>query len=143
MSTHTLNHPATADLDAWRADLLDAAAANDIAAHLAACTECAQAANVSERLHRLAKTASPELERQLRVRRRTALATPARRAAMSAPRWALAASVSAMALGLALYLGTGEKPSGQGLEGDVYADVDFYLWLAERDEQANDARNPS
>ena len=143
MSTHTQTHPATADLDAWRAGLLDAATAADVASHVAACADCAQAANVTDRLHRLAKTASPELERQLRVRRRSALATPARRAAISAPTWALAASVSAMALGLALYLGTGDKANAPSLEGDVYADVDFYLWLAERGERPSDAHNPS
>lgn len=143
MSTQTQDHPLTADLDAWRAGLLDTAAAGNVAAHVAACLHCAQAANVSDRLHRLAKTASPEIERQLRVRRRSALATRPRRAAIFAPKWALAASVSAMALGLALYLGSGDKTNPPALEGDVYADVDFYLWLAQRDEKSDDARNPS
>lgn len=141
MNMHIPHHPATSDLDAWRADLLDAPAAQNVADHVAACPACAQAASVTDALMRVA-TASPELERQLRVRRRTALATPARRGALS-PKWAVAASMSALALGLALYLGGGEQTRTPSVEGDVYADVDFYLWLAERDERANHAHNPS
>ena len=141
MNTHTQHHPATSDLDAWRAGLLDATAAQNVADHVAACPACAQAASVTDTRQRVA-TASLELERQLRVRRRTALATPARRSALS-PKWAVAASMSALALGLALYLGGGEQGRAPSVDGDVYADVDFYLWLAERDERANDAHNPS
>lgn len=142
MNTHIQYHPATSDLDAWRADLLDAPAAQNVADHVAACAACAQAASVTDTLKRVANTASPELERQLRVRRRTALTTPTRRGALS-PKWAVAASMSALALGLALYLGGGEQARAPSIDGDVYADVDFYLWLAERDERTNDARNPS
>lgn len=142
MNLHTQHHPATSDLDAWRADLLDATAAQNVAEHVAACATCAHAASVTDTVTRVANTVSPELERQLRVRRRTALATPARRGALS-PRWALAAGMSALALGLALYLGSGEQARAPGVDADVYADVDFYLWLAERDEKANDAHNPS
>lgn len=142
MNLHTQHHPATSDLDAWRAGLLDATAAQNVADHVTACPTCARAASVADALKRVANTASPELERQLRVRRRTALATPTRRGALS-PKWAVAASMSALALGLALYLGGGEQGRAPSVEGDVYADVDFYLWLAERDERANHAHNPS
>lgn len=141
MNMHSQHHPTTSDLDAWRAGLLDATAAQSVATHVAACADCARAARVADALHRVA-SASPELERQLRVRRRTALAAPARRSALS-PKWAVAASMSALALGLALYLGSGDKANAPSLDGDVYADVDFYLWLAERDERTNHAHNPS
>lgn len=141
MNLHNQHHPATSDLDAWRAGLLDATAAQNVATHVAACADCARAASMTDTLQRVA-SASPELERQLRVRRRTALAAPARHGVLS-PKWAVAASMSALALGLALYLGGGEQANAPSLEGDVYADVDFYLWLAERDEKATHAHNPS
>ena len=143
MKAENLNHPATTELDAWRAGLVGASEAEALTAHIAACAACAKAANVADVMQRLAKNPSTELERQLRVRRRAALAATPRRTPMLAPKWALAASVSAMALGLALYFSAGDHRSGPSLEGDVYADVDFYLWLAERDEKANHAHNPS
>lgn len=142
MNMHTQLHPTPSDLDAWRAGLLEATAAHNVATHVAACAACAEAARVTQALQRVAKTASPELERQLRVRRRAALATPTRRGALS-PKWAVAASMSALALGLALYLGNGEQANAPSVEPDVYADVDFYLWLAERDARAHDVHNPS
>lgn len=144
MKTEThQTHPATATLDAWRAGLLATADADTLTAHVATCGACAQAAQATDAIHRLAKNPSSELERQLRVRRRAALTAAPRRLSMLAPKWALAASVSAMALGLALYFGAGDRHTGPGIEGDVYADVDFYLWLAERDERTNHAHNPS
>jgi hypothetical protein len=146
-------HPHTERLDRLRAGLLDddPAGKNRLLAHLAACDPCRRRIEAWNGLARALNDAAldaPSLARELAARRRAALAgRSATRAAVSrAPRYALAATLAALLAGAGVFLAL-ERPAervaatAQAEMPDLYADLDFYLWLARegaRDEAAPD-----
>lgn len=139
-------HLSQETLDAVRAGLASTDETRAAYAHIAACSRCAGNARVADEIkNALAIPPEASLQRQLRLRRRGALAQ-ASHGAQHPLRWV--ASAAALLLGVALYLGfqhwdTGSAPLAQvDAPADVYADVEFYLWL-EREQQAQHADNPS
>lgn len=138
-------HPDDSTLDRLRAGLLDDDAATR--AHIGTCAACQQRLTAWDRLaqHFQASMASDgTIAWQLHKRRRAALSgRPAAPAAVS-PRWtnqylAMAATVATLAIGLGVFF-TLDLPGPDAVpntvnaqaEGqtDIYADIDFYLWLA-------------
>jgi hypothetical protein len=126
-------------LDRLRAGLLDDRAAH---AHIENCAVCRQRLSVWDRLAKhLHSDVSPDdtLDRQLRDRRRTALAGRATGRMPAMRRWtpqylAMAATVAALAIGLSVFFTLdllAPDTTGAQTEGmpDIYADIDFYLWL--------------
>lgn len=135
-------HPHAEQLDQARAGLLGADAERAVRTHLTQCAECRRQFAMSEAIKQnLAGTADTALARELRLRRRSAIAD-AQTASRFPRRWSLAASVSALALGMTLYLGWHFADSHNPTEQDLYADVDFYLWLSQQDGERH-ADNPS
>jgi len=130
-------HPSDEQLDRLRAELYDDAPAvrDALAAHLAACAQCrARGAIWRDTAAILASAAAPTLAGALRARRRDALAgRPARRAAMPRMAFALAATLAAVVIGTGLffYVDTGDDAvtTASNEQADIYADLDFYLWL--------------
>jgi anti-sigma factor RsiW len=140
-------HPDNTQLDQLRAGLLDRrpAAKSQLLAHLQSCAACRQRAAHMDSLV-AAQRSQPEarLALQLRARRMAALAGKSarrpRQTAMRrlAPAYALA-TVVAVAIGLGGYLEFTPAPVATPQEvaqtandtvPDVYADIDFYLWLS-------------
>ncbi len=136
-------HPDDVALDRLRAGLLEDDAART---HIETCAVCQQRLTVWNRLanHLQAGASSDNaLARQLRERRRATLAgqvtghTPSRR------RWtpqylAMAAAVATLAIGLGVFvtldrLGPDTAPDAISAQAegtpDIYADIEFYLWL--------------
>jgi len=145
MKNSTLSNPHLDDLalDKLRAGLLDDRAAH---AHIETCTVCRQRLAVWERLaNHLQAGDSPDsaLDRQLRDRRQAVLAGRIGRAGAAAWRWtpqylAMAATVAALAIGLSAFfafdlLAPDDTPDTLSAQADgtpdVYADIEFYLWL--------------
>ena len=142
-------HPSDEQIDRLRAELYDDAPElrDAVRAHLSACTECRTRTDI----WRYATTAldameTPALMAALRARRQHAQngAAAHRRAA---PRMvhAFAATITAVAIGLAVMLyfdaGTDDGAVTASEQSDIYADLDFYLWLTE--EQDGDDAAPS
>lgn len=148
------DHPDHAQLDRLRAGLLDTdpAAKNRLLAHLRDCAHCRERAGAMQQLV-TASRAHPDaqLGRQLHARRLAALAgnsassmhKPARR--FFAPAFALAA-VIAMVIGLGAFLELEPAPAPAPQDmaqapadnvPDVYADIDFYLWLSNHPPEEN------
>lgn len=137
-------HPHNEQWDALRAGITTPEETAALTAHLTQCPACAArsgfVATIKATLDR--PLDDDKLGRELRLRRRHALTlTPER-----SPRpLSLVAGLAALALGVTLYLGwhTNVPPSQQAStqeNNDVYADVDFYLWLSEQGQHAD---NPS
>lgn len=135
-------HPHSEQLDRWRAGLLDPAAERALREHLDRCDDCQHHFAVIRAVTQKLNVADEALARELRLRRRQALQQADGAAARRPRYWSLAASVSALALGVALYLGWSQFQTPDVPDRDVYADVDFYLWLSQQDGEGN-ADNPS
>jgi hypothetical protein len=136
-------HPDDVALDGLRAGLLDDAATR---AHVGACAVCQERLTVWDRLaHNFQTTMASDstIARQLHDRRRAALSGRLAASATLKPRWtpqylALAATVATLAIGLSVFVtldrnapdATPDTSSAQaGSASDIYADIDFYLWL--------------
>lgn len=145
-------HPADDELDRLRAGLFEAAGHEALRAHVAACPACQARsrmwARVGASLDALAR--EPGLAPRLRARRERALrgeAAGSRRRRTAAAVFATFI-VAALALGLGTWTYLDREPgdlqiaSAPGRENvpDLYADIDFYLWLLER-EAVNQAPN--
>ena len=149
-SSPNTNHPDSTQLDQLRAGLLDHSptAKALLLEHLRDCAPCRQhAAAHTATLDRLAATqrdqSGPRLAQQLRTRRMAALAGGAARRPHQpatrrlAPAFALAAVV-AVVVGVGVFLELNPAPtpalqeqaqSANDNVPDLYADIDFYLWL--------------
>ena len=139
----TASHPQTTELDRLRAGLLDDdhAARATLLQHLQACGACrARLADWDTLREAAATTHDPHLNHELRARRAAALAGQAsgRTTTTHWPRYAVAASL-AIAIGVGVFLQLEalqpEIPAEMNIAQsdavpDVYADIDFYLWLA-------------
>jgi len=138
------NHPDDNTLDQLRAGLLADSAT--LRAHVADCTVCQRRLTAWDRLAetmRATISVDSALARQLRARRQAALAGRANGRAVGERRWApqylaMAAAVATLAIGLSVFVtldrnapdATPDTLSAQA-DGasDIYADIDFYLWL--------------
>lgn len=137
-------HPQNEQWDALRAGVTTPEETRALTAHLTQCPACAArsgfAATIKATLDR--PIDDDKLGRELRLRRRHVLTHAPER---SPRRLSLVAGVAALALGITLYLGwhtdvpISQQASTQE-NNDVYADVDFYLWLSEQGQHAD---NPS
>jgi anti-sigma factor RsiW len=149
-------HPDDALLDRLRAGLLDGAPETRRAldAHLESCAACRQRYQRWPQAARSAFDADahdPALTRALAARRRAALqgARPAARTRFAPYALALAASLAALAaaIGAALYLAPSSAPMQtaeiSAPEPDLYADIDFYLWLAIHETERSPSPDPS
>lgn len=138
------SHPDDATLDRLRAGLLDDS--SELRAHVETCAVCRQRLAVWDRLARaLPAGISPNgaLAEQLRARRHAALAGLAAGHASSERRWvpqylAMAAAVTAVAIGVGVFMsidrdGSDVSPATLSAQADrppdIFADIDFYLWL--------------
>ncbi len=143
-------HPDAQLLDMLRAGLLDddPQAAESVKAHLRQCGACRRRAAVWEELNHATESceqADPPIGRELAARRRAVLAgTPGGTRRRRFAGMALAATLAVMALGIGVVynhqisdLGTQHAAMG-GSVPDLYADIDFYIWLAEHKKQAGD-----
>ncbi len=152
------SHPDDRALDRLRAGLLDDT--TELRAHVEACTVCRQRLAVWDRLARaLPAGISPDgtLAAQLRVRRQAALAGLATVHAPGAGRWAprylaMAAAVAAVAIGVGVFMaldrgGSDTAPNALSVQvdrpPDIYADIDFYLWLTKEGLPENTPGNAS
>lgn len=135
-------HPHAEQLDQARAGVLDADTEAAVRAHLAQCPECRRQFAMSDAIKQNLSATDTALARELRLRRRSAIADAQTDTSRFPRRWSLAASVSALALGMTLYLGWHFAGSHNPAEPDLYTDVDFYLWLSQQDSERH-ADNPS
>lgn len=137
-------HPDDSALDRLRAGLLEDA---DVRRHIGTCAVCQERLTVWDRLAQNFQTtmaSDSTIARQLHDRRRAALSGRPAASATFGPRWtprylALAATVATLAIGLGVFFTLDlQRPdtvpdvvSAQA-EGqtDIYADIEFYLWLA-------------
>ena len=153
---HSQAHPDPAILDSLRAGLLDDHPSEKAAleSHLAGCDSCR---TQHAAWQQLAETGldgldAERLRNDLRQARTTALsdAVPRHHGAGLLPYATAAALLVAVALGLWNYPLTGpDSPTATATVAqtvpDIYEDLDFYLWLANQDEnrpEDNDA-NPN
>ncbi|MBI5613270.1 MAG: hypothetical protein HY942_09440 [Gammaproteobacteria bacterium] len=152
------SHPDDATLDRLRAGLLNDNA--DVRAHVETCAFCRQRLAIWDRLARALPAGSlpaGALADQLRVRRQAALAGLATGRTSDARRWApqylaMAAAVTAVAIGVGVFLaldhdGSDASPDTLSAQADrptdIYADIDFYLWLTKEGLPDNTAGNAS
>lgn len=141
------DHPEVAQLDRLRAGLLDhdPAAKSQLLAHVRDCVHCRHAMAAMDTL--VTSTQSQpdaRLAQQLRVRRQAALAGKAAASRSAQPARYFLAPALALATVLAVVMGAGvffglepsppstpqELAQAPGDVSDVYADIDFYLWLS-------------
>ncbi|WP_096461342.1 hypothetical protein [Sulfurifustis variabilis] len=147
-------HPADDELDRLRAGLIETSSAGyeGLRAHVQACARCQARGRVWARVGESLDAGAHEagLGLRLRSRRERALRgeasrAPARRAAV-----AVFASfvVATLAIGLGMWTYLEPEPGdsqfasapARDADSDLYADIDFYLWLLKR-EAANAAPN--
>ncbi|MFL6652030.1 MAG: hypothetical protein ACJ8J7_12170 [Sulfurifustaceae bacterium] len=144
-------HPSAADLDRLRAGLLDPepAVRERLSAHVRTCPVCQERVGLWPHLIEQLEGASAErgLVGRLAVRRERALRgerTQTRRRAPFA--FALAAAVAAAAIGLGIFFFNDDDmapadPVAATNSPDLYADIDFYLWLMEKQESQDASPN--
>jgi anti-sigma factor RsiW len=144
-SSPNTGHPDNRRLDQLRAGLLDQQPAlkSQLLEHLRGCAPCRrQAAAMDELATSQRAQADPRLAQQLRTRRMAALAGHAARRPQPtavrrlAPAFALA-TLMAVVIGAGVFLQFNPAPAPQELARsandtvpDLYADIDFYLWLS-------------
>lgn len=141
------NHPAGDDLDRWRAGLIDAASPEGQAlwAHLEHCHQCVEGTELWRQVREALDTREPRLALPLRTRRERALrGVPAGRRGHGPWLAALAAVLAGLAVGIGTFLYYEKEPpvpliAKAPVEGDsdLYADLDFYLWLLERQSESD------
>ena len=146
---NTSQHPAPEQLDRLRAGLLDNEmdTATILEAHIRNCPECQNHLNGWTRLQELAQSSEGDqslLASRLQEAREAALNTvaPVKKPLLQ-PALAIAASLMLVA-GLALWspwsaldLAPDQMAQHQEEQGpDLYEDLDFYLWLAGRQESS-------
>lgn len=147
---YSMRHPTTAELDQWRAGLLDRnpAQREALTAHVSSCGVCQEQTEIWSHVREsLDTTNDATVAGRLRARRFRAL----RGTASHAPRrwtmaFALAAALTAVAIGLGTFVFMHEQPAelapvAENESGDVVADIDFYLWLMEK--QVDQDASPS
>ena len=139
------DHPEVAQLDRLRAGLLDnnPVAQSQLLKHVRDCVHCRHAMAAMDTV---ATSGPPDarLAQQLRVRRQAALAGKAATSHTATPmRYFLApglalATILAVVLSAGVFFGLESGPTSTPQElaqapgdvPDVYADIDFYLWLS-------------
>lgn len=136
----TVAHPGDAELDRLRAGLLDGdpARRTELEEHLRLCRVCRERAGVWSKITETLDRGVSEAGVMSRIgaRRHRALhgfSRPARRLTPMA--LALAATLAAVTVGIGVYVS--HEPSdiamtASGEQSDLYADIDFYLWLMEK-----------
>ncbi len=146
-SSPNAEHPDSTQLDQLRAGLLDhsPAAKAQLLEHLRDCATCRQqAATIDTLVATQRHQPDPRLARQLHARRMAALAGDAvLRPRQPAARWLAPAfalaTVVAVAIGVGGFLELNPAPATAPQElaqaanddvPDLYADIDFYLWLS-------------
>ena len=143
ISAPNTGHPGNRQLDRLRAGLLDQQPAlkSQLLEHLRDCAPCRRQAAAMDTLAASQRAQpDPRLAQQLRARRMAALAGRAAQPPMAvrrlAPAFALA-TVMAVAIGVGVFLDFNPLPAPQELAQtatdnvpDLYADIDFYLWLS-------------
>lgn len=146
------DHPSDEELDALRAGLYDDRTdpGKRIGTHLDDCPACRARLQQWSRALEPLQAGDAWLDSALRQRRRAALAGEG--AQHRTRPWRLAAALAAGLTGVALGLGvvlhapgpTDSLPRAQapvvGEVPDLYADIDFYLWLMRKD-QPEDGSN--
>jgi hypothetical protein len=138
----TAAHPGSAELDRLRAGLLDGDPDRraELEQHLRLCRACREQVGLWSRVaDALDRGASePGVLSRVSARRHRALhgfSRPARR--LTPVALALAATLAAVAVGLGVYI-SHERTNPDvtavagGEQSDLYADIDFYLWLMEQ-----------
>lgn len=150
-------HPDDVALDKLRAGLLDDHATRT---HIEACAACQQRLTVWDRLaHQFQTTTSLDsgLARQLHDRRRMALAGRVSAPATASRRWApqhlaMAATVATVAIGVGVFFALDRNLPDTTPETlvtqangapDIYADIEFYLWLTKEGLIENSGGNAS
>lgn len=154
----SIQHPTTESLDRLRAGLLDESPVvkQEIEHHLANCATCRrQAGRWDDLVHVLDGTANNEaaLAAELHARRRAALAgaatTPRQPWALPWPALATAAAVT-LVLGLGIFLRLPSEITAPPTitqqaqiepKADMFADIDFYVWLAEQEQAADPGKH--
>lgn len=139
-------HPQTADLDRLRAGLLDdaPAAREALLAHLQSCSECQARSALWPRVSAALQPAAADghVGGMLAARRQRALrGQGATRRKPPAVAFAVAAAIAAIAIGVSTLLHEpdfSETPVASTGAPDIYADLDFYLWLLEQQGDAED-----
>lgn len=145
-------HPSTIVLDALRAGLLDSHPERHAAvtAHLNTCADCRRQAVLAPRLLRALdqQTIDGRLAAQLAARRRQVLhGSPRRRVRSAVLGFAVAAALVAIAVGIGtIFLNDTKEPApvvatADAPSPDLYADLDFYLWLMHK--QGHEAKSPN
>jgi len=145
-------HPSTIVLDALRAGLLDSHPERRAAVttHLSTCADCRRQAALAPRLLRALdqQTIDERLAAQLAARRRQALhGSPRRRARATFLGLAVAAILVAIAVGLGtIFLNDAKNPAPAAATADtpspdLYADLDFYLWLMHKQSHGDKSPN--
>ena len=147
---YTNQHPSTIVLDALRAGLLDSHPERHAAvtAHLNTCADCRRQAALAPRLLRALdqQTIDERLAAQLAARRRQAL-HGRRRARATFLGLAVAATLVAIAVGLGtIFLNDAKNPAPVAATADtpspdLYADLDFYLWLMHKQSHGDKSPN--
>ncbi len=147
----TMSHPTAIELDRLRAGLLD----NDpsgreaLRAHLATCDECRQHLEALRPLREMAHRSDADewTAQALRARRLQALAGHASGTRTGIGRYAVWGSAAVTALVLVIAgvnfrtlfappasqpatMASAADPANAATQDDVYADLDFYLWLS-------------
>jgi anti-sigma factor RsiW len=144
-------HPTTLDLDRLRVGLLDETptVSSALRAHLDRCPECQEQTALWPRI--TAALAGGVAERGLAgrigARRQRALqGVPAQTPPRARLILVMAATLTAVAIGLGVFIlperdDTGTSVVAEAQSADFYVDIDFYLWLMEK--QGNDDASPS
>jgi len=128
-------------------DRLRAGIDADGAEHLATCVSCQKRFNVWDETH---PQPQPALAQALAARRHAVLAQAP---ATSTRHWyysAIAATLLAVGVGLYVFLPATQPPATVVAEKaqadnvpDLYADIDFYLWLTNKDREERGESNSS
>lgn len=144
-------HPSAVELDRLRAGLFDPepAARERLSAHVRSCPKCQERVGLWPRAIERLESASAErgLLGRLAARRERALRGERTQARPRAPfAFALAAAVAAMAIGLGIFFfndsGTGPADTTvAAASSDLYSDIDFYLWLEQKQESQDASPN--
>lgn len=154
---NAMSHPTVNELDRLRAGLLDSdpASREALTAHLAACSECRRHLAGWQQLRESVRRADGDewtasnTARALRARRMQALAGHASGAHSGLGRYAVWGSAAVAALVLVVAgvnfrtlfappgvapatMAAATAPASAPAQDDVYADLDFYLWLSKQ-----------
>lgn len=136
------DHPSDAELDRLRAGLTEA---TGLHSHVRICARCEQRLNLWPQVCATLAQTDGHLTGQLAARRRRALdGKPAHARRRPMVLAAAFATLAALTVGIGVFVQQGTAPTlpttaqAEGVP-DIYADLDFYLWLLEKQSDAGDA----